>query len=121
VILDGSPGGTRRVLGDAFLDAFGAPEDFAVAGGATILYRTGRRLFATDGTQVLTQQVGEIPAAESGTESIRLVGAASRFYAIANETAESFEIWTSDGTPEGTGLVRRLDWTWTEPALGEWV
>ncbi|MDK2971078.1 MAG: hypothetical protein PWP23_833 [Candidatus Sumerlaeota bacterium] len=119
VLVNGGTQSARRIFSDNFLATFGAPDDFVVADG-TILYRSGRRFFSSDGTETFTQIVGDLPLMEGASEEIRLIPADTRFFLLTNFTSSFYEVWSTDGSPGSLGLARRLDWSWSgAPTIGE--
>ncbi len=125
---DGTAGGTAMIKDLMPSPWAGYPLDFAeykgnvyftscFTSGATDL---GRVLMKTNGTSAGTLFVKDTdPTDSSGSgglaiDLLRVVG--DTLYFRAADPANSFQIWRSDGTPEGTALVRENDISrWASP------
>lgn len=66
--------------------------------------RTGRDLWATDGTAKGTVKVRDLHVPAGGSPQ-EFVVAGDRLFFTAGDTAHGRELWTSDGTARGTRLV----------------
>lgn len=103
-------------------EASGHPSDLAVLGG-TLYFRTGRDLWRSDGTAAGTEPVTTIPASgEAGADWVvsGLVAAEDALYFWHWDRAreQGFELWRSDGTAAGTGLIVALPRRGQNPSAG---
>ena len=78
--------------------SFAAGESVAIA---STLYFTGSGLWASDGSDAGTARLSEIPS-----EELTRVG--GRIYFRGYDPVNSYELWTTNGTAEGTRLVRDI-------------
>ena len=73
----------------------------------------GIELWKSDGTEAGTVLVKDIyPGPADSTPDFFdpwMVNGNGRLYFVADDGTHSFELWTSDGTPEGTYLVQDFD------------
>ncbi|MBX3729352.1 MAG: hypothetical protein KF858_09225 [Candidatus Sumerlaeia bacterium] len=114
---DLSPSGTRLVFSQLWLDELGSPEEFVVAGDK-VFVRIGRRLYVTEGNEIFTELLADIPLLGGANEEMRLYGASQSCYVLTNATATTLDVWRSDGSPDGTVLIRRLHWLWSQGRVG---
>jgi len=108
---DGSPEGTRRVWYDSSAST-SAPQTFAAVGGRAFFTGTnldyGRELWVTDGTSAGTGLVRDLAAGPADSSIEVLTGDGERVYfALYVAGIETWELWSSDGSDEGT--LRMLD------------
>ncbi|HWN41931.1 MAG TPA: ELWxxDGT repeat protein [Thermoanaerobaculia bacterium] len=104
---DGTAAGTRRVLDDCPGLCSSQPSDFVHALGR-LFFLSGSILWATDGTPQGTVRLAdlELQLFSPLTAPLTPVTVAGRIYfAAGDEFRIGRQLWTSDGTPEGTGLV----------------
>jgi len=79
----------------------------------------GFELWRSDGTPDGTTLVRDIRVGSQGSfhagvyGDVQLIGVGNALFFIANDGVHGFELWRSDGTPEGTMLVRDI-----RPGLG---
>jgi ELWxxDGT repeat protein len=118
---DGTPGGTQlvRVIrhGPGSNEILG----FRVVGDTLFFVADdgvhGFELWRSDGTPDGTTLVRDIRVGPQGSfhiyQDVRLIGVGNTLFFIANDGVHGFELWRSDGTPEGTMLVRDI-----RPGLG---
>ncbi|HYH45874.1 MAG TPA: hypothetical protein VEG34_09315, partial [Thermoanaerobaculia bacterium] len=80
----------------------------------------GTELWASDGTAAGTRAVTDFeagsPFVDSFPQPSLMTEVAGRFYFVANDILHGFELWRSDGTPEGT--VRVSDFGYFEALAG---
>jgi ELWxxDGT repeat protein len=81
--------------------------------GSTLFFRAGSSidghgLWKSDGTEVGTVLVREIPFLAYGTP-LALTPAATRLYFLGNDEDHGVEPWVSDGTPEGTYMIQDIN------------
>lgn len=124
-ISDGTNGGTIQLLEINDGTAPSSPGPFAAIGGtvyfAASTASNARELWKTDGTAVNTVQVKDISAGTGGSNPAEFVvmppsGAASRLYfpatgsgsGLSAAQATGRELWMSDGTSNGTVVVKDL-------------
>jgi ELWxxDGT repeat protein len=113
---DGTPGGTQlvRVIrhGPGSNEILG----FRVVGDTLFFVADdgvhGFELWRSDGTPDGTTLVRDIRVGPQGSfhiyQDVRLIGVGNTLFFIANDGVHGFELWRSDGTPEGTMLVRDI-------------
>ncbi len=98
-IAPGSDDAAPRLLGE-------------VAGGRSLFaassIEAGNELWVTDGTTAGTELLHEIVPGVDGARIWRLGPLGDEQLLAVVHQADSLEIWRSDGTPEGTTLVRKL-------------
>ena len=92
-----------------------SPSQLATVGSFSYFRATtpgfGMELWKSDGTEAGTSMVKDIfPGAESGIASFPLVsvGENGTIYFTANDGVHGVELWRTDGTTEGTFLVKDL-------------
>ena len=115
-VTDGTAGGTTLVK-DIFAGATGsAPDDFTVLNGFIYFSaRTaaeGRELWRTDGTNAGTTLVKDIvPGTDSSNRegNYHLTSSGTYLLFAANTAASGLELWKSDGTSAGTGLLKEIN------------
>ena len=104
---DGTVGGTRPIAGFATLDDLVATSSSlfftSVVGGSAVLY-------ASDGTAPGTRSLGTVDFAETSqsTAEGRLTALGAKVFFPAYDPSHGTELWSSDGTAQGTGLVADL-------------
>jgi ELWxxDGT repeat protein len=96
---DGTLAGTRELL-RAIPER---PPFELVAVGRTLFFRTGTRLWKSDGTTE-----GTVVVEELGSEPLNLVALGSRLFFTLEDAEHGREWWVSDGTSEGTVLFADL-------------
>jgi ELWxxDGT repeat protein len=97
---DGTSAGTRLVR--AFSAPFGY--DIVAAGGYVFFSSEGYKLWRSDGTEEGTIRIAVVPV--DSIASLTPVGA--RVFFTASDGVHRAELWTSDGTSAGTGMVREI-------------
>ena len=114
---DGTTEGTV-LLKDIAIGASSNPEDLTVCNGRLFFsadashLRTGRELYVSDGTISGTKILKDInPNGTSLINHITKVGESVFFVATAGESGgrTGVELWRTDGTSEGTVLVKDID------------
>lgn len=110
-VSDGTRRGTRPVASDLFPDS---PTTALLGGRLYFTARDGQglALWSSRGTAATTRRMVDLcvdtcalPDVSSGP---RLVAAGGRLFFLADDGVHGVELWTSDGTPAGTRLVRDL-------------
>ena len=99
---DGSTKGTVRVTDQAF----GTVSDLKVVGNTLYFVNDDAQLWKTDGTNAGTMLVANHIGGTNPTELTDVNGVL--FYSV-DDRIFGRELWTSDGTPEGTRLVNDLN------------
>lgn len=99
---DGTPAGTRLL---ANVNPYDAPSELRVAGTRAFCF-FGRMLWVTDGTVGGTRPVRPFVGTPA-TSSTAVLGEALVFSA-AGDLGAGTELWRSDGTPDGTSIVKDL-------------
>jgi large repetitive protein len=113
---DGTAGGTERVTDLCPGPCSATPESLTAFGGRIFFSAfdgvTGRELWVSDGTPRGTRPVRDIcPGECSGVAStnavipLSLAALEEEVFFPANDGVTGFELWKSDGTPEGTERV----------------
>jgi ELWxxDGT repeat protein len=113
---DGTPGGTTLVK-DINSSNIGSAVGGAVVLGDNFYFTSddgahGNELWKSDGTPGGTSLVKDIqPGVSSGIpgDQTNLVIFNDFIYFVANDGSSGFEIWKSNGTPEGTTLVKDIN------------
>lgn len=116
--------GSRRILwiSDGTADgttpvecAADDPTDLVALGGAVLFAaqdgRSGRELWRSDGTAAGTTLVKDIapgPGVNASSKPSQLIAAGGRVYFTADDGVHGTELWSTDGTPTGTTLVRDI-------------
>ncbi|MET0555352.1 MAG: hypothetical protein ABW221_20080 [Vicinamibacteria bacterium] len=128
---DGSAAGTVLVKDVAPGSASSAPVDLRAAGPRGLLTFTaddgvhGFERWVSDGTPAGTRLLADIDpgpnysVAPEGRVLAELVGGRLLFSAYV-EGVTGFELWTTDGTPEGTSFLTEI-WPGAESGLFDWV
>jgi ELWxxDGT repeat protein len=106
---DGTSAGTRRVA-DALHGSLGSsPENFVELNGRIIFTANHNQVWSTDGTVAGTRLIGEFGNSTYWLRAFTVVGDIAYFtaYSIASSVPRApLELWCTDGTAEGTRLVR---------------
>ena len=116
---DGTAGGTERVADICPGPCSAAPESLTALGGRIFFSAfdgvTGRELWVSDGTRQGTRLVRDVcPGECSGVASqnavipLSLAALEGEVFFPANDGVTGFELWKTDGTPEGTERVADL-------------
>jgi ELWxxDGT repeat protein len=71
---------------------------------------TPRGVWKTDGTEAGTVQLGTFPNAVHEGRS-RPAASGGLYYFVAQHPVHGLQLWKSDGTPEGTGVVKNIGFT----------
>ncbi len=109
---DGSPSGTRRLvsLPAPSASSSGGSQFFEAKGRAYFAlqdqFSTVTDLWTTAGTAAGTVRLASVPSLPSAPRQPVAVG--GRLFFIGFEADHGFELWTSDGSPAGTRIVRDL-------------
>ena len=115
---DGTPGGTQLVR--VIRHGVGSSEilGFRVVGDTLFFVADdgvhGFELWRSDGTPDGTTLVRDIHVGSQGSfqagvyGDVRLIDVGNALFFIANDGVHGFELWRSDGTPDGTTLVRDI-------------
>jgi ELWxxDGT repeat protein len=112
---DGTPGGATRVKDITPGLAGSAPSDLAAGNGTLFFTATdgfhGREVWASDGTETGTVMVADIdmrgdPVGSFPSGFCAVNG--TLFFAAYDGSTASSALWSSDGTPGGTALVKRV-------------
>lgn len=109
---DGTPGGTE-LLELAPGEASSSPTNL-FAHNDTLYMNAFQTLYKSDGTVAGTIPVDPLEGTESSMLNeddqypFLLGGANNLFFFQANDGIHYFELWKSDGTPEGTGMVEDI-------------
>ncbi len=118
-VTDGTAAGTSLLLDIAPGASSGAPSSFFALGAGTgravftaTTGATGRELWSSDGTAAGTSMIADIrPGAASGATGVygfrRLDNGKALF--MANDGVHGTELWVTDGTAAGTGMVRDVN------------
>ncbi len=105
---DGTAAGTRRVFDVCPGPCGSEPSSFLLALGR-LFFLSGQVLWVTDGTAQGTFRLADLgpqPFDPPFTPPFTAVTLGGRIYFAAGNAAHlERQLWTSDGTPEGTGLV----------------
>jgi ELWxxDGT repeat protein len=105
---DGTAAGTRRLLDICPGLCSSEPSGFVIALGR-LFFLSGSSLWATDGTTQGTARLADLghrPFDPPFTPPFTAVTLGGRIYFAAGDpNGIGRQLWTSDGTPEGTGLV----------------
>ncbi|WP_456458310.1 T9SS type A sorting domain-containing protein [Reichenbachiella sp.] len=114
-VTDGTDEGTKMVVdiiegasgsGPSNLFAFNNKMYFSAYTAAN-----GRELWVSDGTAEGTEMVADIlPGSQDGLSTSYFYPAAfnGKFYFAASGTSGDIELWSSDGTTEGTSLIKNI-------------
>jgi ELWxxDGT repeat protein len=115
---DGTTGGTKMVKDTYPGGDSGKPYQFAILKGSLYFWATdeahGRELWTSDGTTAGTHMLKDItPGPATSCIDVGIVEpictdltpAGDNLYFLASDGLENYELWTTDGTPEGTGPV----------------
>jgi ELWxxDGT repeat protein len=114
---DGSPGGTAQIL-QLSNPAHASAEDVGLVVGGRFFFLFLSSLWTSDGTPGGTQLLDAVPRGFGlGVDQRSLMGVDGRLFFV-NETAaigsdgaghSAIELWTSDGTRQGTIKLRTFD------------
>jgi ELWxxDGT repeat protein len=116
---DGTPGGTERVADLCPGPCSASPQSLTALDGRIFFSAldgvTGRELWVSDGTRQGTRLVRDVcPGECSGVAStnavipLSLAALEGEVFFPANDGVTGFELWKTDGTPEGTERVADL-------------
>ncbi len=112
---DATPAGTVRVSNLTEPMPFGSFFPAAAAGGNLLFpgedAAHGRELWATRGRRTTTRLVADLEPGQtesSGSLPSEITSAGSRSFFIADDGIHGWELWSSDGTAEGTYLSSEL-------------
>ena len=127
-VTDGTPDGTRRILPDRSMRARPLFDEFAATPGTLFFVaddpETGAELWTSDGTVAGTRLVKDLRPGTAGSEPTRLTAVGDSLFftamtaAFGGDTAGpegGVELWTSDGTEEGTRSIGGLKPPGVEP------
>jgi ELWxxDGT repeat protein len=98
--------------------AGGAEPTSLVADGTTLFFlrnEGGEVLWRSDGSDAGTQAVKQVTTSETAWGQRDLMMEAGTLFFEGNDGQSGFELWSSDGTPDGTGMLR--DQTGTRDGL----
>ncbi|MGQ9892619.1 MAG: ELWxxDGT repeat protein, partial [Roseiflexus sp.] len=113
---DGTPEGTQLVKDIRLGPGNSEISEFQVVGNTLFFVADdgvhGRELWRSDGTPSGTTLVRDIRAGSQGSFTIYrrggLTDVANTLFFVADDGVHGFELWRSDGTPDGTAMVRDL-------------
>jgi ELWxxDGT repeat protein len=111
-----SSGSGATLVRDIFPGPTGSGPGDLVRVGSTVFFAAtapglGRELWKTDGTEAGTVLVKEVHAGADGIPTLGeplLVGVGTTLFFIGNDGTNGVELWKSDGTADGTVLVRDI-------------
>lgn len=115
---DGTQAGTQLVKDINPGNAHGIQSRyFSIAGNRLFFYATtpatGNELWVTDGTEAGTQMVKDINPGAGSSASIStsthlFTSLGNRLLFFADDAVHNVQLWTSDGTPGGTVLLKEI-------------
>jgi len=129
---DGTPAGTVRVtdIAPGTEHSLSAPSDFFTALGDRLLFfandgTAGQEPWVTDGSPAGTLPLGDLnPGADGSLHHGQFsrqdpgIVADGRWFFGAYTAPEGWALWTTDGTPAGTQMVRRFPTVWSSVYAG---
>ncbi|MBK8595887.1 MAG: hypothetical protein IPN83_09925 [Holophagales bacterium] len=105
-VTDGTPTGTRQILGGPLRGGAGADVNGTFFfGGIT---PEGGSLWKSDGTAAGTVLLKPFPSPNNSYYTMVLTKVGDRLFFIVDDNANPTELWTSDGTAAGTALVKQV-------------
>ncbi|MFD2522794.1 3-coathanger stack domain-containing protein [Emticicia soli] len=116
-ISDGTSAGTKLLKDIAPGSSYGSPQDMIKVGNSIFFTASdgtnGRELWKTNGTTAGTVMVKDINLTSTGTDNFTFsnynrpfLNVNGTLFFLANSGPEGFELWKSDGTANGTMLVK---------------
>jgi LPXTG-motif cell wall-anchored protein len=109
---DGTAAGTTLILDIYSGSSSSSPNTFKQSGALVFFYASdisGNSVWVTNGTAVSTRKVGGIEIATQASTPASLVQLNGMTYFRADDGVHGPELWISDGTPQGSRMVKDIN------------